>query len=405
MSSHDRPHQILSHVGLMPQEEMLEVQTADKKFTLGIPADDLGLEGRIPLAPLAVEQLVNNGFEIIIGSDAGKNANFTNTSYANRGALISNEKEQVFNCDVVMKVAPLTLDEVNMLRGKQMIISSLHASNQPDEYFHTMMKKKNTAIAFELVQDRYGRYPLVRSMSEIAGRSSILIASEYLSNVHKGKGEMLGGITGVSPSEVVILGAGTAGTYAAITAIGLGANVKVFDHSVYRLDRMQQQLGHQVFTSTIQPSVLEHALRTADVAIGAMRITNDMNMMLVTEEMVMKMKKNSVIIDISIDQGGCFESSKLTNHKNPVFKKHGVIHYCVPNIPSRVARTASYALSNILAPKLIEFHTSGSVNRFLKSFPGMRNGVYIFNGILTHEPIGKKLGMFSRDIDLLLAAM
>ncbi|HPG74181.1 MAG TPA: alanine dehydrogenase, partial [Bacteroidales bacterium] len=256
MSSHDRPHQILSHVGLMPQEEMLEVQTADKKFTLGIPADDLGLEGRIPLAPLAVEQLVNNGFEIIIGSDAGKNANFTNTSYANRGALISNEKEQVFNCDVVMKVAPLTLDEVNMLRGKQMIISSLHASNQPDEYFHTMMKKKNTAIAFELVQDRYGRYPLVRSMSEIAGRSSILIASEYLSNVHKGKGEMLGGITGVSPSEVVILGAGTAGTYAAITAIGLGANVKVFDHSVYRLDRMQQQLGHQVFTSTIQPSVL-----------------------------------------------------------------------------------------------------------------------------------------------------
>jgi len=405
MSTHDRPHHLLSNYSLMPQEEMLEVSTIDKKFTIGIPADESGMEGRIPLAPLAVEQLVNNGFEIIIGTDAGRNANFTDVSYANHGAMITHDSSLIFNCDIVMKVAPLTVEECKMLRGNQMLITSLHAASQPDDYFHTLMQKKMTAIAFENIQDRYARYPIVRSMSEIAGRSSILIASEYLSNVHKGKGEMLGGITGVLPSEVVILGAGTAGTFAAITAMGLGAHVTVFDHSVYRLDRMQQQLGMQVFTSTIQPSVLENALKNADVVIGAMRITNDTNMMLVTEEMVMKMKKNSIIIDISIDQGGCFESSKLTNHKNPVFKKHGVIHYCVPNIPSRVARTASYALSNLMAPKLLEFHTSGSINRFLKSYPGMRNGVYVFSGILTNESIGKKLGMFSRDIDLLLAAM
>lgn len=389
----------------MPQEEMLEVQNTERRFTIGIPCDDSGLEWRIPLAPLAVEQLTAYGFEIIIENDAGRNANFSDTSYADHGALITSEKEAIFKCDIVLKVGPFTVDECKMLKGNQMVITSLHASTQPDEYFHILMQKKLTAIAFEMIQDRYARFPIVRSMSEIAGRSSILIASEYLSNVHKGKGEMLGGITGVSPSEVVILGAGTAGTYAASTALGLGAHVKVFDHSVYRLDRLQQQLGMQVFTSTIQPSVLENALKTADVAIGAMRITNDTNLMLVTEEMVMKMKKNSVIIDISIDQGGCFETSKLTNHKNPVFKKHGVLHYCVPNIPSRVARTATYALSNILAPKLLGFHTSGSINRFLKTYPGMRNGVYIFNGILTNESIGKKIGLFSRDIDLLLAAL
>ncbi|NLA25438.1 MAG: alanine dehydrogenase [Bacteroidales bacterium] len=405
MPTHDRPHSLLSDFSLMPQEEMLEVENKAQKFSLGIICDDSELESRIPLAPLAVEQLVNNGFEVFIGEGAGKNANFSDLAYSNKGANIISDKSMILNCDVVMKVASLSIEECNMLRGNQLVLTSLHSVNQSDEYFLTLLKKKTTAIAFENIQDNYSRHPIVRSMSEIAGRSSILIASEYLSNANKGKGEMLGGITGVLPSEVVILGAGTAGTYAAITAMGLGARVTVFDHSVYRLDRMQQQLGRQVHTSTIQPSVLENALVKADVLIGAMRPQNDHNSMLVTEEMVMKMKKNSIIVDISIDQGGCIETSKVTSHKKPIFIKHGVIHYCVPNIASRVARTASYALSNLLVPKLIEFQQAGSINRFLKQRQGMRNGVYIFSGILTNELIGRRLGMFSRDIDLLLAAL
>lgn len=390
---------------MMPQEEMLEIKTEKRSYKIGVLADNSGIEHRIPLAPLAVEQLVNNGFEIYIEQGAGIGANFTDRQFSEYGARIVSEKSEVAKCDILLKVLPLTVDEINLLRGNQIIITSLHSNCQNKEYFANLIRKKVTAIAFDTMQDNHGINPIMRSMSEIAGRSSILIASEYLSNVHKGKGEMLGGLTGVSPTEVVIVGAGTAGTYAAQTAFSLGALVKVFDNSLSNLDKLQQIIGSKVYTSTIHSKVLTNAIKTADVVIGALRIKDKRPKIIITEDMVKQMKNNSVIVDISIDQGGIVETGKPTTHKNPVFTKHGVIHYCVPNIASRVSRTASYSISNILAAELIKIQMLGGLNNYLKHNPGIRPGVYLFNGILTDEHIGIIHGIFSKDIDLLLAAM
>jgi alanine dehydrogenase len=390
---------------LMPQEEMLEVITEKKSMKIGIPADCSGIEHRIPLAPLAVEQLVKEGFKIYIQEGAGKGANFSDIQYADYGATITKNLSDIFSCDIILKIFPLTIEEIDMLKGNQLVISSLHSNCQDKEYFVKLMQKRITALAFDTMQDSKGRNPIVKSMSEIAGRSSVLIASEYLSNIHKGKGEMFGGVTGVSPTEVVIIGAGTAGTYAAQTAHSMGAMVKVFDNSVSKLDNLQQHIGNKVFTSTIHSKVLLSAIKTADVIIGALKIYNKRPNIVITEEMVMQMKKNSVIVDISIDQGGIVETGKPTTHKNPVFLKHGVIHYCVPNIASRVARTASYAISNVIAGELMNMQQCGNVTQYLKVNHGTRKGVYIYNGILTDDSIGVIHGIFSKDLDLLLAAM
>ncbi len=354
---------------------------------------------------MAVKALVEIGFNIFLESGFAKGANFNDLEYSECGANITENKSEIFRCDIIIKVQPLTIDEINSLKGNQIIITSLHANMQSKEYYLKLMHKKITAIAFDTLQDSHGRNPIVRSMSEIAGRSSILIAAEYLSNVHGGKGEMLGGVTGVSPSEVVIIGAGTAGMNAAKTAHSLGALVKVFDNSIYNLENLQKYVGSKLFTSTIHTKILTNALKTADVAVGAIKIINQKANICVSEEMVKQMKDNSIIIDICIDQGGCFETSKATDHKKSVYKKHGVIHYCVPNIASRVARTASYSISNILTNELIKFNNSGSLNNFLKFYPGVRVGVYIFNGILTNEHIGNIHSLFTKDIDLLLAAL
>lgn len=398
---------MLNKVSLMPQEEMLDIKKDSKIIKIGIPADNSGIEHRVPLAPLAVEMLLKKGgdFEIIIERGAGKGANFSDHQYSEYGARITEDKAEIYSADIILKIFPLTTEEIALLSGNQIIFTSLHTNTQDKNYFIELMSKKVTAIAFESMQDNQGSNPIVKSMSEIAGRSSILIASEYLSNVHKGKGEMLGGITGVSPSEVVIIGAGVAGTFAAQTAYSLGALVKVFDYSVTNLSKLQQTVGANIFTSTIHSKVLLNAIKTADVVIGAIRNPDRMPNIIVTEEMVKMMKPNSVIIDIGIDQGGIFETGRPTTHKNPVYIKHGIIHYCVPNIASRVARTASYAISNVLAEELLRFNKSGSIIQYLKQNPGIRSGVYIFNGVLTDEHIGLYHGLFSKDIDLLLAAL
>lgn len=389
----------------LPQEEMLELVQDKKKFRIGMPADKTGNERRVPLAPLAVEVLVNEGFEVVIQDGAGKGAYFSNHEYSKYGAEITTNLADVFSCDIIVKICPLTIEEMVLLRGNQIIITSLHSTYQTKEYFQILMKKKVTALAFDMMRDSKGANPIVRSMSEIAGRSAVLIASEYLNNIHKGKGEMLGGITGVSPSEVVVIGAGIAGTFATQTAIALGAHVKVFDNSIAKLDKLQSLIGTKVYTSTIYSKVLLAAIKTADVVIGAVRINNNRPNIIVTEDMVMQMKKQSIIVDISIDQGGIFETSKPTTHKSPVFTKHGVIHYCVPNIASRVARTASYSISNILSFELLKIQTAGSINSYLKTNAGVRYGVYIYDGILTDENIGQIHGLMAKDINLLLAAM
>ena len=392
--------------GLMPQEEMLEVENKQKQLRIGIPSEDHSVESRVPITPEAVEILTGHGHEVILQAGAGQAANYPDTDYSEKGGIIAGNRQEVFaTCDILLKISPPETEEIDWMKERQILLSSFQDYTHSDEkYIRSLMQKRVTAIAFEKIQDEHGCFPAVRSMSAIAGTTSMLIAAEYLSNMRGGKGVMLGGITGITPTEVVILGAGTAAEYAVRAAMGVGSVVKVFDHSIHRLRRLQSEVGAMISTSIFHPQVISKALKSADVLIGAIRVDDNQNSFFITEEMVKEMKKGSVIIDISIDRGGCIETSELRSQVDPVFVKHGVIHYCVPNIPSRVARTASIAISNVFAPLIVGMGELGSTSRHLKENIGFRHGVYIYNGILTNDKIGARFSIPSKDIDLLMAA-
>jgi len=354
--------------------------------------------------PEAVARLVNNGHHVIIETEAGKGAHYEDRDFSEAGAKIAYSTKEVYEADIIIKVDPPSLEEIEYMKPGQCIISALQLSVHPENYLKQLLKKKVTAIAVDFIRGRDGGYPFVRSMSEIAGNTVILIAAEYLSNVNKGKGLMLGGVLGVPPTEVVILGAGTVGEYAARAAIGLGASVKVFDNSLQKLSRLQNDIGQRLYTSTIHPDVLAGALKQADVAIGAIRSKKGRAPILVTEQMIRDMKFGSVVIDVCIDQGGCFETSEVTNHAKPTFNKYGVVHYCVPNIASRVAQTASMALSNIFSPMMLEMADQGGLNSMIRTHEGLRNGVYTYNGSVTNEYLAKTFDLPFKDLNLLLAA-
>lgn len=389
---------------LMPSEERLELPTKACRLSIGIPKETVWLENRVALSPEAVRILIRDGHRVIVENDAGKAANFPNHVYSDMGAEIAYESNIVYHADIITKVAPPTATEISMLRGKQVLFSSLNLTGLTDFHFKQLSSKRVTALAFEFINDRDGNYPLVRAMSEIAGTTSIIIAADYLCHQDYGMGLMFGGLSGIAPTEVVIIGAGTVGEFAARAALGMGAFVKVFDNSVYRLRRLQNNLGMRVYTNVIHPTALREALASADVAIGALRSRAGLSSVCVSEDMVMKMKKGAVIIDVSIDQGGCFETSLMTDHKNPVYEKHGVTHYCVPNIASKVPRTASMALSNLLAPVIVKIGEEGGITNILRSDHGIRNGVYLYNGISTNRYISDHFKLPHKDIELLLAA-
>jgi alanine dehydrogenase len=395
----------LTQTALMPQEEMLEIGRKKGKLFIGIPKEISFQENRVALVPDAVALLVNNGHRVIVETNAGKMANFQDHDYSEAGAQIAYSAEDVYKADIILKVAPPSPQEIEMMQQKQTLISALQLTVQPEDFIKQLMSKKITAIAFDWIKDQDGIYSVIRSMGEIAGGTSILIAAEYLSNVNNGQGAILGGISGISPTEVVILGAGTVGEFATRAALGLGASVKVFDNSIYKLRRLQSDIGTRIFTSVIQPRVLAKHLKTADVVIGAIRASTGRTPCVVTEAMVSEMKVGSVIIDVSIDQGGCFETSEVTNHSKPVFRKHGVIHYCVPNIASRVSRTASYALSTIFAPILLNIGEEGGVENMLRRDEGVRNGIYVYNGVLTSQVLGEMFKLPYKDINLFMAGM
>lgn len=392
--------------GLMPQEEMLEVGNKEKRLKIGIPSENHEKESRVPLTPEAVEILTGHGHEVCLEAGAGKAANYMDTDYSERGGFIIDQRKEVFaTSDVLLKISPPTQEEIGWMKERQLLLSSFQVfTHCKESYIRGLMQKKVTAIAFEKIQDEHQCYPAVRSMSAIAGTTSMLIAGEYLSNQRGGKGVMLGGVAGITPTEVVILGAGTVAEYAIRAAYGVGSEVKVFDHSIHRLRRLQAAVGARVPTSIFHPKVILKALRSADVVIGAIRRGEKHEDFYITEEMVKEMKKGSVIIDVSIDRGGSIETSELRTQDDPMFVKHGIIHYCVPNIASRVARTASIAISNVFAPLIMDLGELGTTSKHLKDNVGLRHGVYIYNGTLTNERVGQKLGIPSKDIDLLMAA-
>jgi alanine dehydrogenase len=389
---------------MQPQESMLEVKTKKNKLYIGIPKEISFQENRIALTPLSVALLINNGHDVILETNAGQAANFSDKDYSEQGAKIVYDAKAVYEANIIIKIAPPTMQEIELMKPHQILISTLQIATIKADYMHALIQKKITALSFEHLRDEGGSLAVVRAMSEIVGATSILIAAEYLSNIFDGKGLMLGGITGVPPTEIVILGAGTVGEYAARTAIALGAEVKVFDPSIYKLRRLQNNIGTRVFTSVVQPIVLEKAITTCDVAIGAMRAEDGRSPCIVTESTVSRMKPNAVIIDVSIDQGGCFETSEVTNHTHPVFRKHEVIHYCVPNIASRVARTATYALTNIFTPILLDIGEQGGLKNVIWQKTGVRNAVYIYEGHLTNKHISDRFNIPSKDLDLLIVS-
>ena len=392
-------------IGILPKEEMLEIKNEFKCLNIGVPKESSFQENRVPLTPEAVLLLVNYGHKIIIENGAGSLANFSDDEYIKAGADVVFSKKEVFDADIIVKIEPPTDSEMKLLKQGQKIISAIQLHTRERSFFEQLINKNITSIAVEYIRDSEGKLGLLRSMSEIAGSTSLLIASEYLSNVNSGKGLMLGGVTGVNPTEVVIIGAGTVGEYACKTALGLGANVSVYDNLLTRLRRINQLTNNQVSTSLIDIKNLSKSLMRSDVVIGALRSGEGKTPCVVNEDMISSMKEGSVIIDVSIDHGGCFATSRVTSHKDPIFTKHGVIHYCVPNIPSRVSRTSSFAVSNIILPILIQIGNEGGVKNVIKKDFGIRKGVYTFGGMMTNKTLSKMFDLSYKDLDLITAAI
>ena len=394
----------LAKTAVYTKEAPLAVKTNRHSLLIGLPKEVSLQENRIALTPEAVSILVRNGHNVIVELGAGEKAKFTDTEYSEAGAQIAYSTKEVYEANLILKVEPLVDDEFEYIQSGSTVISAVNLPAHDRAYFEKINGKNLTSFGYEFIEDKAGGMPVIRSMSEIAGSTVMLIAGEYLSNADNGRGIILGGITGVPPTKVVMLGAGTVTEYAVRTALGMGADVKVFDKHLYKLQRLKHAVGHHIYTSIIDSDTMAEAIQRADVVIGAMRAEDGISPVVVTEEMIGGMKADSVIIDVSIDQGGNFETSRMTTHKHPIFKHMGVIHYCVPNIAARVAYTASMALSNIFLPFLLETGTTGGIEQMMFANRWFMKGVYTHKGTLTNAHIARKFNMRFKDLDLLLAA-
>lgn len=394
----------LAKSAISTQEQLMPVKTRNHSFFIGLPKEVSLQENRISLTPDAVALLVSNGHDIWVETKAGLGSKFTDKQYSEAGAKIVYSAQEVYKAEVILKIEPPTLEEIEMMRPGQALISAIQLGHLKADTIQALLKKRVTALAYEFIEDKVGGMPIIRAMSEIAGSSVMLIASEYLSTANNGRGIILGGITGVPPTKVVIIGAGTVGEYAARAALGLGADVQIFDNHLYKLRRIKQLLGQQIYTSTIDTLTLSDTLRNADVVIGALRAEKGRTRHVVSEEMVSSMKADSIIIDVSIDQGGCIATSDITTLSKPIYKKHDIIHYCVPNIASRVAHTAATALSNIFTPTILRAAEEGGLDKMIFSHKGFMKGVYTYAGGLTNESLSRKFGIKYKNIELLVAA-
>ncbi|MFM9839446.1 MAG: alanine dehydrogenase [Cyclobacteriaceae bacterium] len=394
----------LAKSSLYPQEEMLRVKKSKKSFFIGLPKEISLQENRISLTPDAVALLVNHGHEVWVETKAGEGSKFSDKQYSEAGAKIAYSPEELYKAEIILKIEPPTVEELEYFKPGQTLISALQMGYLSSERLNALLKKRVTSLAYEFIEDKVGGMPIVRAMSEIAGSTVMLIAAEYLSTTKGGKGIILGGITGVPPTKVVIIGAGTVAEYGARAALSLGAEIQVFDNHLYKLRRIKHTLGHQFYTSTIDTVTLSECLKNADVVIGALRAEKGRARHVVSEEMVSQMKPDSLIIDLSIDQGGCVATSEITSHAKPVFRKHDVIHYCVPNVASRVANTATTALSNIFTPTILRAAEEGGVEEMIFAHKWFMKGVYSYKGNLTNESVARKFDMKFKNIELLMAA-
>ncbi len=399
----DIPQSLTQNV-LTPQEECLEIPKKKQKLFIGIPKENAFQENRIALSPAAVKTLTKAGHRIAVEEGAGAGAGFLDYDYSEAGAQIAYSPEEVFKAHIILKVAPPTLEEIDLCYPGQIIISPIHLPSLSEEYIYRLKEKRVTALAMEYMKDQAGIFPFVRMMSEMAGISVMQTAAELLSKTNRGRGVLLGGISGVPPTKVVILGSGVVAEVATRVALGYGAEVRIFDNNIRKLMRLQSNIGCKLYTGTFISPELEIELRSADVAIGAIHSETGRTPIVVSDEMVKNMKRGAVIIDVSIDQGGCFATSRLTTHTRPTFIEYDVIHYCVPNIVARIPQTSSKAISNILTPFFLEAGNTQGIEALLHSSPGFRNGVYMYKGCLTNKYLSDFFNVKYTDLNLLLAS-
>lgn len=382
---------------LIPKEEKLEIIKKGKQFSIGVPKETCLNERRTCVTPDAVQVLVANGHRLIIEAGAGEGSFYTDLQYSESGAKITTDTREVYEQDLVLKINPPTIDEIEYLKPNTYLVSALQINLRDKEYFQKLSEKKINAIAFEFIVDEYKQLSLVRLIGEIAGNISVLYAAELLA---LSNGLMLGGITGVRPSEVVILGAGIVGEFATKAAIGLGANVKVFDNSLSKLRRLHMIIDGRVPTSIIDPKELAKSLRRADVVIGALSKVSLAP--IITEDMVMQMKKGSVIIDVTIDNGKVIETSELTDMENPYVIKHGVIHCGLPNLTSKMPRTTTKAVSNFFLSYLLNYDEEGGFENMLIRKNEMKQSLYMYKGRHTKKLICDRFDLTYHDINLLI---
>ncbi len=372
---------------------------------IGIPCETSNEERRVSLSPGAVSALVADGHQVYVEREAGRQAHFGDAAYVDAGAeMIASAEELYSKCNLVVKVGPPVGDELDLLQEKQILISAIHLGATTPQFLRRLMELGITGIGFEFIRDPDGSLPIVRMMHEIMGSMAVQIAARYLESNAGGKGVMLGGISGVPPSTVVILGAGVVGEWAARTALGYGAHVIVLDSDLSALRALEHYLDRRITTAMASGHYLRQAVLSADVIIGAMMADGQRSPMMIQEDLVAAMRPGSVIVDAVIDQGGCIETSRPTTHSEPTYRLHNVIHYCVPNMPSNAARTASYALGNVLAPYLLTIGRAASINDALWTNAGLRSGAYVYRKHLTKKSLASMFGMSHRDIELLIAS-
>lgn len=391
--------------GLMTMEKPLSAREQQAALRIGVPREVSNEERRVALAPSGVATLVAGGHEVYVEQGAGAQAHFGDQEYSEAGAqLVATAADVYSRANLLVKVGPPGPDELPLLQEKQLLISALHLGGTSPGFLQHLMQLGITGIGFEFIRDPDGTLPIVRMMHEIMGSMAVQIAARYLESSGGGKGVMLGGISGVPPATVVILGAGVVGEWAARTALGFGAHVIVLDTDLSGLRALEHYLDRRITTAMASTQYLRQAVLSADVVIGAMMADGQRAPVVVSEDLVAQMRTGSVIVDAVIDQGGCIATSRPTTHSDPVFRLHEVIHYCVPNMPSNAARTATYALTNVLVPYLLQIGEAGSVNEALWRNVGLRNGTYVYRKHLTKKSLATLFNMPHRDIELLIAS-
>lgn len=390
---------------LLPKEKPATVGESRQQLRVGVPSESENGERRVALAPYAAGLLIANGHEVRIEAGAGEASQFSDAEYAEVGCEVVESAGEVYSeSDLIAKVFPPRPDELALMRERQVLISALHLGGLTPDVLKRLMELRVTGIGFEFISDSDGTLPIVRMMHEISGSMAVQTAARLLESTEGGRGVMLGGISGVPPATVVILGAGVIGEWAARTALGFGAHTIVLDTDLTALRAIEHVLNRRVTTAMANPAYIENAVRTADVVIGAMMASGQRSPVVVTEETVAGMRPGSVVVDLVVDQGGCIETSRPTTPEEPTFVCHGVVHHCVPNLPSAVARTATYALSNALTPYLLEIGDAGSINDALWSNVSLRTGTYVYRRHLTKKSLAAMFGMPHRDIELLIAS-